>query len=90
MTTVDNVEKIHQIRINVDGLSSVTRNLTGVPHRVRIKYCDYALPFFGTREQATNAALGLAKGCEIQVKNSYGHGWYTIELDGEILIDTAI
>lgn len=90
MTTIDNVEKMYQIRINADGLSAVTREGTGIPHRVRIKYCDYALPFFGTREQATNAALGLAKGCEIQVKNSYGHGWYTIELDGEILIDTAI
>ena len=90
MTTVDNVEKIHQIRINADGLSAVTREGTGIPHRVRIKYCDYALPFFGTLEQAINAALGLANGCKIQVKNSYGQGWYTIELDGEILIDTAI
>ena len=89
MASVDNVEKMYQIRINAEGLSAVTRERTGIPHRERIKYCDYALPFFGTREQAMDAALGLATGCEFQVKKSYGQGWYTIELDGEILIHTG-
>lgn len=83
-------KKIYEIKITADGFSSVTRNLTGVPHRVRIKYCDYVIPFFGTREEATAAAIGLGMGCERKVKHSYDCGWKTIELDGEILIDSAI
>lgn len=83
-------KKMYAIKITTDGLSGVTREGTGVPHRVPTRYCEYYLPFFGTREEAKAAALGLGEGCARQVKKFYDSGWNKIELDGEILIDSAI
>ena len=83
-------KKMYAIKIVADGFSGVTTAGTGVPHRNPTRYCEQFLPFFGTKEEATAAALGLALGYERQVKKFYDSGWKTVELDGEVIIDSAI
>lgn len=83
-------KKMFAIKIVADGFSNATTAGTGVPHRVPTRYCEQFLPFFGTKEEAKAAALGLALGYERQVKKFYDSGWKTVELDGEVIIDSAI
>jgi hypothetical protein len=83
-------KKMYAIKVVADGFSGVTTAGTGVPHRVPTRYCEYYLPFFGTKEEAKAAALGLGEGCARQVKKFYDSGCKTVELDGEVIIDSAI
>lgn len=83
-------KKMYAIKIVADGFSNATAAGTCVPPRVPTRYCEQFLPFYGTREEATAAAVGLALGYEQQVKKFYKCGWKTVELDGEVIIDSAI
>ena len=76
-------KKMYAIEIVADGFISSTREGTGVSHRTR--YCEQFLPFYGTREEATAAALGLVLGYKQQVKKFYDSGQITAKLDGERL-----
>ena len=83
-------KKMYAIKIVADGFIASTREGNGVPHRVHTRYCEQFLPFYGTREEATAAALGLALGYKQQVKKFYDSGQITAKLDGEILMDSTI
>ena len=78
-------KKMYAIKIDADGFIVSTREGTGVLHRVHTRYCEQFLPIYGTREEATAAALGLALGYKQQVKKFYDSGQITAKLDGERL-----
>lgn len=78
-------KKIFAIKVIIDYIVSTTRS-----SREKGRYCEYYLPFYGTRQEAEAAALGLGQGCERQAKKFYDSGWKTIMVDTDILIDGAI
>ena len=66
--------------------------------RIEIKFTSYSavikhvsFDFYGTQERAKQAAIGIAKGIELTVAQSFPKQgrWHTISIDNEIIIDSA-
>ena len=83
-------KKIYAIKINVDILGDIARDKgMGLPCRSKSAFCEHYLPFYGTRQEAEAAALGLSQGCERQAKKFYESGWKTVMIDEDVVIDSA-
>ena len=75
--TTSGQEKLVQIEIKVSSYSAVIKHVT--------------FDFYGTQERAQQAAMGIAKGIELAVAQSFPKQgrWHTICIDNEIVIDSA-
>ena len=74
------MEKEFIISIEIDYFSTNNRG----------EFCNVKIPFYGTKEDAKKAALGISDAYEKQALSKYSKGWSKVSVDNDIIYNGGL